>query len=86
MSKLISKCHKAKVIHSVKWLGFDYERTKDGWIKVEYICNQCHKLCEIEEESRIKPERMDYMEKGLVFGRLTKQPKQHTALYASLRR
>jgi len=86
MSKL-SKCCGAEVIHSIKWLGFDYKRTKDGWIEIEYICSQCHKPCKIKEkQSRINPERMDYMEKGLVFGRLVKQSKQDTAHYMSLRR
>ena len=48
--------------------------------------NNCSDIKLKKEITRVKSERMDYMEKGLVFGRLTKQPKQDTALYASLRR
>lgn len=34
----------------VKWLGTDYERTKDGWILVRHICIKCSKLCKVDEK------------------------------------
>jgi len=48
--ELRSKCCGADLADTIEWLGADYKRTKDGWIQVKHICNQCFKPCEVEEK------------------------------------
>jgi len=50
VKKLVSKCCGAELAATIEWLGADYRYTKDAWILVKHICNQCRKPCEVEEK------------------------------------